>query len=878
MNMKRSIFVLAFLATMFAGCQTEPMNEPLIVGSSVFDASTEVFRPQTKTSMTQDKQVVWSQNDRLAIFQGCTVADEFLVTDSSDGKTNGTFNIVSDNSEVNGSFSAGTEVPCNVAIYPYAGDLSLSGASIDGGTSYKIEGVVLPAVQNYVSGSFGNCTFPMVAVTETMADHNLKFKNVLGAMKLQLKGTQTVKSIRVEGNNGEKLSGTATITAYIDGLSPAIIMTGTDDAAMSVTLNCGDGVHLDESISTEFFVSLPPVLFSKGFKVTVTDAGNKEHTINTDAKNEVLRSSLLIMPVIELEPEPQEGDYVDEYGINHGQGVKIGSTIWAPVNCGYHRSDFKYGKLYQWGRQYGQGYSGQLYVSGSLVGEYSDAVSPVFEEGGVDPEVGNMDSNKNVFYIECPNWATNTNNKLWNGGTESQPVKTQYDPCPYGWRVPTYSEMSALVNNMSSWTTDEDGQEGCWFSGPTNYSSEVPQVFFPAAGYHAYEADEAAFRGVYGAYWTSKANTFNYYYSRYCDYSLFFYDCDYSIGTTYSSFIDLAIGKSVRCVLDESVFIKVESVTISETSMDIRVGDGKKLSVVVSPSNAVQPILWSSSDTDVVVVDGTGHVTAVSVGNAMITVAAGDKSATCAITVNPPITMNNYIDEYGVNHGKGIKMGDIVWAPVNCGYHKNDFKYGKLYQWGRKYGQGYKGTMSDGSGNNTGEYSDSTYPSGDNIVAGPVDGSYGYDSAYKDVFFLSDGNPYDWASKQDFTKWNIGTEESPIKNTEFDPCPEGWRIPSYNELRSLTYCSRVWGTDDMGILGCKYVYTDEVGRSSQIFMPAAGYNYGGVERTGGRGYYGFYWTSYPSSRTVYTLRFTPSAVEMHSETCSSGMSVRCVQE
>ena len=191
--------------------------------------------------------------------------------------------------------------------------------------------------------------------------------------------------------------------------------------------------------------------------------------------------------------------------------------------------------------------------------------------------------------------------------------------------------------------------------------------------------------------------------------------------------------------------------------------------------------------------------------------------------------MNNYIDEYGVNHGKGIKMGDIVWAPVNCGYHKNDFKYGKLYQWGRKYGQGYKGTMSDGSGNNTGEYSDSTYPSGDNIVAGPVDGSYGYDSAYKDVFFLSDGNPYDWASKQDFTKWNIGTEESPIKNTEFDPCPEGWRIPSYNELRSLTYCSRVWGTDDMGILGCKYVYTDEVGRSSQIFMPAAGYNYGGVE-------------------------------------------------
>ena len=37
-------------------------------------------------------------------------------------------------------------------------------------------------------------------------------------------------------------------------------------------------------------------------------------------------------------------DYVDEFGINHGKGVKIGETIWAPVNCGYHQIDFKYGK------------------------------------------------------------------------------------------------------------------------------------------------------------------------------------------------------------------------------------------------------------------------------------------------------------------------------------------------------------------------------------------------------------------------------------------------------------------------------------------------------------------------------------------------------
>ena len=44
-------------------------------------------------------------------------------------------------------------------------------------------------------------------------------------------------------------------------------------------------------------------------------------------------------------PEPLI-DYVDEYGVNHGTGVKIGKAVWAPVNCGYHKDEFKYGKLY----------------------------------------------------------------------------------------------------------------------------------------------------------------------------------------------------------------------------------------------------------------------------------------------------------------------------------------------------------------------------------------------------------------------------------------------------------------------------------------------------------------------------------------------------
>ena len=629
--MKRCIYALLLLTVIITGCQVELVTDSSMgTKSYVFDASTEAFVSQTKTSMTQDRQVVWSQNDRLAIFQGCTVADEFLVTDSSDGKTNGTFNIVSDNSEVNGSFSAGTEVSCNIAFYPYVEGLSLTGASIDGGTAYKIEGVVLPAVQNYVAGSFGNGAFPMVAVTETMSDHTLRFKNVLGAMKLQLKGTQTVKSIKVEGKNNEKLSGSVIITAYADNSAPAVTITGTDDAATAVTLDCGGGVQLSESTATEFIIALPPVHFSQGFTVTVTDTASQNYTVETDKANNVLRSSLLVMPAFKLGETPGDDSEEDDDatyielividktsltmapgtsytleseidpvnvtdptltwsssnstvatvdqsgkvtavadgtatitalalgganatcsvtvksatsreiknyvvdGVDYGKGVKIGQTIWAPVNCGYEpaTADYKgypYGKLYQWGRKYGQGYNS------------NDATYPSGEKlvaGPVMPSVGKSDEYADVFFTvsEGPyDWCKAPNDALWNSGTEDAPVKTETDPCPAGWRVPTYKELENL-NKNSSWTTNDAGHEGRYFSGEYTFIDGAPKVFFPAAGGRNYNDGNADDRGYDGNYWSSRP------------YSNYAYILRFGSGITYMYSYFRADGYSVRCV------------------------------------------------------------------------------------------------------------------------------------------------------------------------------------------------------------------------------------------------------------------------------------------------------------------------------------------
>ena len=141
--MKKLFITLAMLSMVFAGCQknelTAPENSSNESGKEVFIASVEEFEAQTKTSMNADRQVVWSAGDRLAIFQGSSLADEYQLKEASAGLANGSFVCVADKSEVNGDFSAGTELPCNVAFYPYSDDLILVGKMVeDAGTTFQL--------------------------------------------------------------------------------------------------------------------------------------------------------------------------------------------------------------------------------------------------------------------------------------------------------------------------------------------------------------------------------------------------------------------------------------------------------------------------------------------------------------------------------------------------------------------------------------------------------------------------------------------------------------------------------------------------------------------------------------------------------------------
>ena len=88
--------------------------------------------------------------------------------------------------------------------------------------------------------------------------------------------------------------------------------------------------------------------------------------------------------------------------------------------------------------------------------------------------------------------------------------------------------------------------------------------------------------------------------------------------------------------------IKVTSITLSDTSINLTKGSTKALTATVSPSNATeQGVTWSSNSSTVASVSTSGLVTAKKTGTATITATAKDGSGiktTCTVKVTTPVT------------------------------------------------------------------------------------------------------------------------------------------------------------------------------------------------------------------------------------------------
>ena len=1221
---------------------------------------------QTRTAVTDEGAFTWSAGDQI-----------WLEITANPGYVTGTLSSGAGTGSANFAYGTYFGDMTGKAVYPFNAGHNVNGTELS---------VVLPA--SYDLGS--NLSNTNAAMYGVETNGSIKFNHLAGVMRFKFINAP-VGTDKFIITLDKKINGT--FAADLTGDYPVLqTETTSNESEKSITLNF-DALTSVQDIM--LYVPLPLGTYTT-LGLEVKAGSQSVWSYSNTVTNTINRKSLILMPSVTLAGSvsgdieggdtpggSQDGDYIDEYGINHGQGVEIDGVVWAPVNCGYHATDYKYGKLYQWGRKYGQGY------------DSNDASVPSIVEGGVISSTGQSASNADKFYLGSSSsyydWLSylDRDNFLWNSGTEDAPVKTEYDPCPEGWRVPTYAELNSLSTNKSSWSTN-DNHNGYWFSGSQSYSSSVTSVFFSAAG-RRYGIDGGKDLRTYcGHYWSSRpnstnaqflsfgsgsvgmnelsrsngysvrcvredsmlevpdepsrpdavdlsatgtansyivssagsykfstvkgnssesvgavvsaevlwetfgtsetpsvgflvsnvryeggdiffntpetfkegnaviaakdasgtilwswhiwltdqpeeqvyynnagtmmdrnlgatsatpgdvgalgllyqwgrkdpflgsssisssteakstltwpsavssdssngtidyalehpttfitynSNNYDWYYTgssstdntrwqssktiydpcpagwrvpdggdngvwsialgsssyfeddslydstnegmnfsgRFGSSSIIWYPASgsrfYSDGrlsnigsisdywsasvSSYSYYAYLmgfhvtgtvfpsygsdyrASGQAVRCIREDSAFDEPEEPSAPDSSQpsyslqlnpstygwvqstsvpnpDASLYDGvyESTNGGVHSSCSVMYIdisgydnfklyvrSYAESNYDFVVVSyldypltqntyvnakvstkgkqdsstSIGHYTLVEFkgiggGNHRITVmylkdSSGNSNDDKGYVLIPKNQGNqtpseqqkvDYVDEYGINHGQGVEIDGVVWAPVNCGYHATDYQYGKLYQWGRKYGQGYDGDFYDLNGNESGTYSDVSVPS---IVSGPVSESEGQSSSNSNKFYDSSSSPYDWVTPQDDTLWNSGTDDNPIK-TEYDPCPAGWRVPTYAELNNLK--SKYWSmTTSDGQKGCKF--------NDILFLPAAGYRYYIAGNAYARGRAGRYWSSEPYDPGARYLDFSNNGVGviMAGTYREHGFSVRCVQE
>lgn len=132
-------------------------------------------------------------------------------------------------------------------------------------------------------------------------------------------------------------------------------------------------------------------------------------------------------------------------------------------------------------------------------------------------------------------------------------------------------------------------------------------------------------------------------------------------------------GKTATCAVTVSaVVVPVTGIKIDQgATAEVEEGNTITLTATVQPENATdKTVTWSSSN-DAIATVANGVVTGVTPGEAVITAKAGDKTATCTVTVNSAIPAYEAVDL-----GLSVK-----WANKNLGAEFPE-DAGDYYAWG----------------------------------------------------------------------------------------------------------------------------------------------------------------------------------------------------
>ena len=624
--MKRLFGILTLATLLLAGCSVKEFEnlQNNAEDFPVFYASFgEVANKTTKTYVDDKIALRWTKDDRLSIFAGNTFNNEYKYNGET-GSTNGSFSPLT-----SPGFIAADPLSANFAFYPYSAHNEIK-------TTGEIS-VVLPSIQQYAVNSFGLGASSMVAVTQSKEDMLLHFKNLCGYLVIKLYGAEKVASIEFKGNDGEKISGNATVKASF-GIDPVTIMS--DDASTSITLECGDGVVLGstEETATEFWFCIPPVNFVKGFSIKVTNIDGYTMTKSVVTPKNITRNIVYSMEALNTECTglPEIPSNAVDLGL---------SVMWGTCNVGASAPE-EYGGYYAWGEIETKNFydwTNYLWCNGTR--KSLTKYNTLSDYGTVD-NIRVLEPNDDVAYV-------NFQGK---------------------WRMPTIDEWEELASSSNcTWTPiTQNGVKGFRITGKKDGFTKN-SIFLPTAG--KWELDYSNFGGYY---WSSSL------YSKDYPYGASYIFCSSSNSpTNHVSFNagNRYVGLSVRPIYDEA--ITVTGVSLNENELNLNVGDIYTLKATISPSDALtNELIWSSNNPSIVNVDSNGTISASKPGNGIVTVKTihGGHTASCSVTVNP-IKLEEMVDL-----GLSVK-----WASLNIGASELGER-GDYFAWGETetyYEEGY---------------------------------------------------------------------------------------------------------------------------------------------------------------------------------------------
>ena len=236
-------------------------------------------------------EVLWQNGDAISFFSG-NIHNARYDYEGEGGTTS--VELIKDETKpgTNGSL-----IHRSQAVYPYNENVTV--VYEDGIDKINL---TYPTTQKYAPNSFGKDANIMVAAGKSNEDDELYFRNACGYLVIKLYGAgTTVKSITLSSVSGlDKIVGNAVVVAS-NNAAPVITMA--DDAATAVTLDCsngGAGVALgaDAEHATEFWFCLPPVTFTDGIKITVTDMNDEAYTKQTNKTVKITRNDVQPMAAL----------------------------------------------------------------------------------------------------------------------------------------------------------------------------------------------------------------------------------------------------------------------------------------------------------------------------------------------------------------------------------------------------------------------------------------------------------------------------------------------------------------------------------------------------------------------------------------------------